>query len=317
LWLGTSIHSVFEWITKTNPSEEKIRTYTSYAWSEQDNEDKALLNGLAWVYYLYGLPNILADYEVVGVEQELQTPFQFPNHNTHLVLESRPDLILRDKVTKKYSIHDFKSVSTLSDWSIGGWKTSLQMALCADAASKKYGVPIESYFIHAIGKGQKKNGERRKSPLCYIYSATESGAITPKPPNVHWDALGPVSAPEVAARALTPAQIKQIYNIVGPFPVNHTIVEQFAIAAPIHEEGWQRLEDHLSGIQLKYGWASFEYQKTLSMIPRSYNCEQYNERCVFWNICMQEPGWAQPLKNSYKRRTPHHPETASLAGESE
>lgn len=269
-------------------------------------EENYLYLSLAFLFKTYAIPSILKRYSVVGNEIEIPTVID------GITLNTRPDILLRDLVTGELSLHDYKTVKTLTDWNIGGWRTSLQMSMYALAVEREMKEPVKEYYIHAVAKGEKKPGTRRQTPLLYTALADKGGVLVPvaKGKGDHWDGLTPVwelpgtPLQKVMALDINP---KSIYNVVGPYPVSAEIKNQLIHTVPAHERDWKSKQDFLDKVREEHPWTDPVYQGVLtSLVPRSYSCEQYNKRCPMWNLCMHEGQWKE--FGGFSPRYPNHPE---------
>lgn len=172
-------------------------------------EQSALIEGLAWVFVLYVLPQIVEEYEIVSVEQE--EGFVLPEtcscgltdaivsweahqardcHGVYVM--TRPDLLLRRRSTGQLEYHEFKTAAQVTKDSKEQWEHRPQFLLGCRAIEKRLGEPVVGAAVHHFIKGSRKadysqesggytGPKRQQSFLCYLYH--REGV----PPFVHED----------------------------------------------------------------------------------------------------------------------------------
>lgn len=99
---------------------------------------------------------ILRDFDVVAVEAECLkrlTPW--------LSFMARPDLILRNKLTKQLIYWEYKSFGQQVESWLSQWAKAVQVHSACEAATETLGEPVEDCIIQGLYKGYYKEGHYR------------------------------------------------------------------------------------------------------------------------------------------------------------
>lgn len=304
-------------------------------------EQTVLLAGVVYSWVRVVLPELLAEWEIVHVEQEFN--YVLDERTTAMI---RPDVVLRHRRTKKLVIFDWKTTAYMNESYIQEWTTSPQMMLTASAVAKALGEPVDHFYIAAIHKGARKadyneesgkydGPERQQSFLVWPYynegtppfvgpqwrpdwkydceqwnSCDKPRAPKGKP---HRHTLGKgwskqlVKDPWGWVQDLPLARLSQIHYLLGPYEVDHYKVEQLLRTVRANEYGWRIRTENMKLALQKGKWEDTETQNSLDQIfPRSYKCYSYGRRCPYYDLCFKQLGWQNPEGSLFIPRRPHH-----------
>lgn len=323
-------------------------------------EQGALITGLAWSWYLHYYPDIIKNYDIVSVEEEYETVLKctcgigklgkVEDHAAKdcngVVLMTRPDVILRNKVTGTLVYLEFKSgASVIYDSYDKRFFDNVQFALGTAAASDALDEPIEQLMVHALHKGRRKKdpeefGLRQDSPFCYAFVRPENPPvqkmdISPKYYKVvngrNWgctpnrgytkraiweiefdDKPEDMSNAEYYTRFIIDDETR-LENLKTIHPeVNMFLVDRLKEEIANEEFRWQdRLELIKETVEANEGdWYSQEVKDLLLiLLPRSWNCKKYGDDypCSYIPYCHEKEQGKDLLDNGFIPRTPNHP----------
>jgi hypothetical protein len=137
-------------------------------------EQLFLLECLVRAWVKVRLPVILAEYEVVSVEEELRWPM-----DSQIIDMVKCDVILRRRSDGLLFILEFKTTSSArEDWALQ-WECNTQVLLNTVAVQEMAGEPVGGMLIEGIIKGPHRRETAKRSafvgmkiqhsPLCYGY----------------------------------------------------------------------------------------------------------------------------------------------------
>lgn len=314
------------------------------------NEQATLVEGLCWAWVRIMLPLILREFEIIRVEQEEAyvidctcvgyTTFKdqaaFHTITAHapncqgIAIQSKPDIILRQRSSGRVGNHDFKTTSSVSETTVEEYKESVQMTVGTMGAEVSLREPIDHYFIHVLIKGSRKvfskkgidtsmDIKRQYSHFCYVK------LFPPNPPFTHettwahegywydktpvWEAdmvgkPAEMSNVEWVVSKMKDEQLFEVFVLVGPYDRPTHMLEQ----AKAHMLGEERRWIHkLNDLWEHQDEPDFN-ERVNREIPRSYNCHrQFGSRCQMYDICFNKLGGMDPIASGkYVFRRPHH-----------
>jgi hypothetical protein len=134
-------------------------------------EKATLVEGLLRGFYKHVWPRLMEQYEVVAVEEEM-----FFVHNQHgegtldgfFVMMVKPDLVLRDRKTKKLIYYEYKTTGTKKENWVNAWDDAVQVHSSMAAIEQSLGEPVEATIVQGLYKGYESYG-KLSSPFCYAY----------------------------------------------------------------------------------------------------------------------------------------------------
>lgn len=340
LWVGILIHKCLEGIYRSAlglghsiPPREEIRKIIQEACLplEKEAQESGFLNegeasegilkehlmlvqGLVWGYTRAILPDILRDYEILCIEQEMTLQVE------EVRLQTRPDLVLRRRSDGKAGISDFKSASMIGDSYVQEFLVSPQMASCALAAQEFLGEPVEWYSIQALVKGGRKpftkkgqlsTGRRRYSSFCYAKHKMSCPPMTEESLDLsgYWydktptwemplEREGGKSQAEALVDLIPLPQLWENYVLIGPYGASEFLGRQFLEHLLGEERAWQQKLGKISD------GASID-----RVVSRSYDCFSYGSKCGYYGICFEGKS---PEGGEFMRREAHHEEEAKM-----
>jgi hypothetical protein len=137
-------------------------------------EQSALVSGLIRGWVKVRLPLILAEFEVVSVEQEFEWELA-----PGIVQMMRMDVILRHKIEGTLFILEFKTVANPGYSWQQGWERNIQFMSYTQALREHTGEEVGGVIVEGLTKGSRKletaasspfNGRMlQQSPFCYAY----------------------------------------------------------------------------------------------------------------------------------------------------
>jgi len=175
-------------------------------------EQQNLITGLVWATVIHVLRPWLEEYEILLVEEDLSFIVgcqcgaaethgtgraSFPHHlqrgcqESSTILMSRPDLLLRNKLSGRLAYVEYKTTSGFGDRFITEWPTKIQFALGGLAAQANLGLAVEEYWVVGLNKGYRKGEynpatkkydglEQQQSVACYGYRKLADPPLVPQ-----------------------------------------------------------------------------------------------------------------------------------------
>ena len=128
------------------------------------DEQLALAEAQFWVFYKVRIPQLLAEYDVLAVEEEY--PIQL---DEDIILGTKPDYILRSKADGYLMAGEQKTTGVWTDDYFEGWQFSAQPAIECLGIEDRYGETCDTVIMEFLYKGRKYQGEMT-SPLVRGYS---------------------------------------------------------------------------------------------------------------------------------------------------
>jgi hypothetical protein len=138
------------------------------------NEQLTLLEGLVRAWGRVRLKAVLAEYDIVDVEREVEWEMA-----PGIIVMLRMDLVLRRKRDKLLFVKDYKTVGTLYDDWAKKFEHDTQLLCYTLAAESIYKEPIGGLLMEGLIKGRRAKEKAvtspfhglmiQQSPLCYAY----------------------------------------------------------------------------------------------------------------------------------------------------
>ena len=172
-------------IDLAEPAQAEIATHTIL-------EQRTLIEAQVWVWAILQLPNLLAEYSVLGVESEevivldcscglgggvIDVAAHAARGCSGIVMQGRPDWLVQHRVTKIPRYIKFKTKSTPNIGWEKAWEHDTTLLVDMEAASRRLGKSVEDAVVHVLYKGARRRPwkadvsvpKRQESPLCYGY----------------------------------------------------------------------------------------------------------------------------------------------------
>jgi hypothetical protein len=287
-------------------------------------EQSALCEGLVRAWAQVRLPVLLAEFDVVKVEQE--QPWKiYGDHESSIVDMVRCDALLRRKTDKLLFIYEFKSLTTLSEGWVQQWQHNSQLLANTLAIEELEGEPVGGVLIEGIIKGRRAVDRSssspfhglitQQSPLCYGYSKPD-----PQTKENVYDLTWSARSTKVASwevmpmerwieRMFTEADLKALFVQVDPIHPISRDLDSWKVQT-IHQE-LKVLEDvAITGaVRETFGEEAFAHELD-KRFPQNFNqCYRYfGHPCSFAAICYDAMVSRDPVASElYQPRTPHHP----------
>ena len=293
-------------------------------------EQQALVIGLLWGWIRTTLPWVLAEFNIIAIEQEYTYVIgcscglgngvgEVSDHVLRdclgMMKMTRPDVILERKSDGQLGYHEFKTAAQVGYSWEQEWKDNIQFALGALGAERIIGREVSHYYIHALIKGSrvKKDQDDSSSPRIQnsglVYRWYRPGVPPVRKPE--WKALGgrwpgkdwdkiPIPQDEVADWAysgLDEEAVSKMFRIFGPYDRPTWLIGQVIEQIEANEESWREKLDHY------WGEAQDEIDRTgeplppaenVSLLNRifipSWDCYKYGSKCQFFDLCHQVGG---------------------------
>jgi hypothetical protein len=155
-------------------------------------EQRTLIEAQVWVWAILQLPNLLADYYVVGVESEevivlecscglgggvIDVAAHAARDCQGIVMQGRPDMLVAHRQTHVPRYLQFKTKATPNLGWEKAWEHDATLLVDMEAASRRLGKSVEDAVVHVLYKGARRRPwkadvsvpKRQESPLCYGY----------------------------------------------------------------------------------------------------------------------------------------------------
>lgn len=287
-------------------------------------EQSCLIEGLCWAFLKVKLPTLLAEFEIVAIEEEEgividctcgedQTGSTQELHNKHknrgcngVWNASRPDVVLRRRADGVLGNHDWKTSKYFNDWEVNKYRDSVQIAMGTVGAERRLGEQVSHYYIHFLLKGDRKKGylpETKKfegpkmqlSHLCYT-SIGEPPLTDAFDTSTKWYKKLPVweiemegkpagwSNVEYLVENLRLSVLTDMFGVVGPYDRQQHLIESYKRQLGPYERGWVRKAWEVYRRHL----SGEPMDRVLDeVVPASWNCYKYgaDHPCEFYDIC--------------------------------
>lgn len=121
-------------------------------------ETANLASGLLYGFWLHVWPRLMRDYDIVAIEPECWVDL-----GDDIRFMSRPDLVLRHKVTGEYVYYEYKTTASVDPKWVSGWTSAVQVHAGLSAASTSLQLSINACIILGLFKGyrDRKYGDQR------------------------------------------------------------------------------------------------------------------------------------------------------------
>jgi hypothetical protein len=276
-------------------------------------EQSALIEGLVRGWVRYRMPDILAHYDVVSIEQEQRAQL-----TSDFTLPLRLDVLLRSKVGGHLTVLDYKTHAYERETWAATLRNSSQTHLYIPAVEKLYGEHCAGVQYEGLFKGARKRGTGRfddrklqQSKLCYGYLGpggvwevdyTKKKGFAKEPVWEH------MTVTEWLDKHLSPLDLQVLFQTVPPHrPTPQAMREEVESTARKEREWAQRVAP---GVRLSLvapeevpAWAGVNLEKNRDA------CHAYgaDHRCALWDICNNRTVAADPLGSElFKPREDHH-----------
>jgi hypothetical protein len=292
-------------------------------------EQSCLMEGLVRGWVRYRLPDILAHYDVVSIEQERRAPLA-----VDFTLPLRLDVLLRAKQGGALVILDYKTMAYEREAWADSLRNGTQTHLYIPAVEVLYGEHVSGVQYEGLFKGARKRGSKgdqerwgdmklQQSKLCYGYRGprAEDGSYP-------WQAEGttkkgwskepiwqhmPVKT--WVERYLAPEDLQAMFQTVPPTRPTPQAMREEVEAVVRGEREWAQRVQPLVRLSLV---APEELPEALGrgLEKNRDQCLGYgpDNRCPFWAICTDRTIAADPLGSElFQPREDHHEDTQQEA----
>jgi hypothetical protein len=289
-------------------------------------EQMAMLEALLRAFVRLVLPRILAEYEVVNIEQSHDWELA-----PGLVQKLRFDTIVRRKADGMLAILDWKSMKSISEVWEQKLERSRQTALYTQAAEELYGEPVEMMYVGMVKGEWRKDtaksspwyGQRIQStPFLYAYTLDHESfqtaytnrkgfhkvRIYEEMPVAKWVDYLFTNEPDV---------VNEQFTVIPPFaptPRQRRRVKELVIREElkfINDIGLYKdlkAKADRSGDSILLQQAE-DFLDFVAAPLREESCHKYGKegRCPFYNLCFVEGAQEHALVDGeFERREPHH-----------
>ncbi len=321
---GSSIHGDIEEIYKA--VQQGIEVGKGFLIRPPQPQD-ALVVGLVEAYSRIVVPWVRENFQIIAAEEEYTH-----NLGDDIIWMARPDLTLRDKVTGKMVVADYKSSSSKPDKIAQIHIASLQTIMNGWGISVRHG-ELGAAQIHILNAGSPDY----PSFLTHAYYRVAqppyySEDWQPKGKDIHGKWLGKLYKKVEVSKfrpvsdwvwAMNPEQLSEAVPVLSQ-PIDPTIQAEkvFQAVASIKEnEKWWRAKTE------SINWDQTTLSDLDLQFPRTFKCVQYNRTCEYTGICFKRKqlGLEKPtdliqisqmgdITGMFPmvRREPHHPQEGNL-----
>lgn len=323
-------------------------------------EQMALIAGMVWGWYRVAYQDFVTRYEVVRVEWEetyvagcgcgLGDGVGEPQDHAArgcaakggIVIMSRPDVIVKDRLTGRVENIDFKTQAY--EPFLPEWTDNVQMALSGLGAERSLGTLLSNYNIHFLMKGARKSDwddyaedysgpKRQQSPLIYGWYDMGSPPIRPaswKPSRVYYDDVpskwqaqrhaepGPMGFRHTLGKdySKTPVWINAgpgVEEWVMDVLDEETVKGEYRLIGPF-DRPTRLMDDVVPTIvehereNIEKLYAVREGHNPKHLFPQSWQCYRFKKPCPFLEVCKNpDTTGADPIGSGlYIPRRPHH-----------
>lgn len=134
-------------------------------------EQCALVEGILRGFVRVVWPRLMAEYEIVAIEQELVFRHNEKGEadlNGQFVFMSKPDLIVRSKLDETLWYIEYKSTSSNKEAWVNSWQTAIQLHSGIRAVEQQREEKVAGVIVQGLYKGYVASG-KSTSPFCYAY----------------------------------------------------------------------------------------------------------------------------------------------------
>jgi hypothetical protein len=302
-------------------------------------EQQSLVEGMMWAFARLILPWLHHEFRIITVEKE-EDPY--PLGDGTIGLMQRLDVLAERRMTGALAYLDIKTTGRSSDQFAEEWEIKPQLALNTLGCLERYGKEVTELYVIGLNKGYRKKGSddvtRQESPFCYGYRRPGNPPLAEEAwlPSYEWiDEFGQTKragrdykkAPtfefyggvEGWVKQLPESVLKKQVFLIGPLIRQNLQVEALARQIAGEEQHWQQRLWQLYEVQealIAQGVPAAQVQSHPSfmanldrLVPCSWNCRPFGAKhqCEFVDLCMQQPGWEDPIgSGKYAPRLPHH-----------
>lgn len=305
-------------------------------------EQAALIEGLGWAAVRVFVPKVLQEYEVVSVEQEEEYVLECDcglgegvgtgdEHQAKecggIVLMSRPDLILRHKVSRQLIYVEFKTSGDVGNYN---WREqfedNVQLALGVVGAEKRLGEEIPSCMVVGFNKGWRKKGydkenkgytgaKKQDSFFCYVYRkeanpphweeeiatsytyVDQDGKNRQRTETKGWEKV-PVWECEFAAKPMEWTKMEYFVHWIEEEEVQSQVQFVGPLPTPRYlvkdllealgaEE--KRWTERLFAVWEAQGKGEAEFAKALNVyVPQTWECYRWGKKCQMLGVCRKD-----------------------------
>lgn len=324
-------------------------------------EQATLIEGMVHVWCLVHLPALLSEYVLVAAEREdglifdctcglgdaiVDEGLHVARNCAGILYQTKCDQLWRHATRSTHLYPEFKGWGTINAGKEKKWEHDGQLLFNLEAASKKFGVPVDEAIVAVLLKGYRGRDQGdppeapkyQHSPLCYGYF--RGGA----PPfnTAEWKAKAkwrdefgkghtlPFTGPNrfqkvpIWNEAIPMEPIREGASRVETWVRRHIEPIQYAdlirvlgpfprnqVRLPLAVKGILAEERRFrSDVELlrTHGAVLPDHPMIDDVIVRTWECTNYDGTpCSFKRICFREPGWENPEGSGwYERRRPHH-----------
>jgi hypothetical protein len=278
-------------------------------------EQATLIEGLVRGWVRFRMPDILAHYDVVSIEQEHKVRLA-----VDFVLPLRLDVLLRAKVGGALMVLDYKTTAYERETWAATLRNSSQTHLYIPAVEALYGEHCVGVQYEGLFKGARKHGGKttrfadrkvQQSALCYGYlgpGGVWETAYTKKKGFEKTPVWEHMSVKDWLEKHLSPQDLQQMFQTVPAWrPTPVAMREEVASVARAERLWAQRIAP---GVRLSVlepeelpAWMGANLEKNRDA------CHAYGAdyRCAFWEVCNNRTVASDPLGSElFVPRQDHH-----------
>lgn len=279
----------------------------SYLPEEKFREYKNLGLGLYWGFHYVILPNILAQYDVVAVEGEVEFSI-----SPKIKMMCRPDVVLRRKSDGTYWYPDFKSTAFKNKNWIDSWQYAVQLHSGCAAVEESLGIQVEGAMIIGLYKGYPDKYGKLRSPFTYGYKYKDTTDVWQIEWCRGWE-LTPVDEYSRGVNgwvsywaAANPDLIKEQFPMAEEIAFDRDLLENFK-KQTAHREHLIAVSAHL------IAEGKYAEDELNAFFPQHFkSCRPViGSACAYIECCNSSSVAADPVGSGlYVVREPHHAQEA-------
>lgn len=350
LVIGGATHEGLDLLLQGGSLEKSLEVADDYFWGEINYSDYILpeqqealgMDGShlvkAFIYGFYSkwLPQLLDEYEVIDIEDEINWEVGRAGDGKYIVMMSRPDGVLRHKGTGKLWHVSHKTAQDFPELQLLKFKVDQQRMSECMAVWAKYGEPVEGTLYNYFLKGRRSRDkelsiDRFSSGLIHPYMLRQStgGDIDPEMINFQYEWLeldGHIEKTKRVPRGWEKVSIYEemdfnLYlewlenklvprcrdylkeSIIGlkEEPFNEEFAERWQRGTSYLEEQWAKKIPWTRVESFTDDYYDYEFPLTSS------ECFSYNRRCGYFPICWEDSQIETLIEDgSLIERVPNH-----------
>lgn len=277
-------------------------------------EQKALLAGILSGWQTVRLPALLAEYEVIAVEQEVEWPIA---PGIHQML--RCDALLRRKSDGLLFILEFKTVATPGYQWQNQWEHNIQILSYCAAVEETRNEPVGGVMIEGLVKGMRRKETAQSSPFfgrtlqtspfCYTYETEVTNGDVLR----SWEWSKKAKKIQLSWQEwlegnlwmMDPSHLSEQFIVLPAITPIRSQMDRWRRQTISAEVRWAMAMDEIA--EAEGNTVKLAELLDFHAPQHDNHCLRYGSPCSFMDICFNSLVEDDPIGSGlYQQRRPHH-----------